>query len=218
MKNNTTDIKWSRCLIDIISDLTSNGVELKLTKNRRVFVPEEGTWVSGYCDEEDGRVVLACGTQGDIEDWGTTLIHEYCHFLQWRERSPLWKAMDPIMAEDFYNIITNKPVSKKDLDKCLIPSQNIEADCERRVVKILKKYKIPIDTELYIKRANAYVYFYDHIRDYRKWYPKDKPPYMIKEIIDLCPKTFQKDYSKMPKKLKSVYSLVYPPVKNNRDL
>ena len=76
--------------------------------------------------------------------------------------------------------------------------RNCELDCEKRAVKLMKEYNLPIDIKKYIKQANAYVYFYNTMIDTRKWYKKS--PCIVKEILDIMPTKFERSYKSLPNK------------------
>lgn len=99
----------------------------------------------GYCDE--GNIVLARKHKLAIH----TFIHEFAHSMQYAERSPLWEKgildLEDIDAkisnfEDYYNAIL------------------LERDCEKRVLKLIDKFKLPINKKMYAKKSNCYLVYY----------------------------------------------------------
>ena len=46
---------------------------------------------------------------------------------------------------------------------------------------------------------------------YRSWYPRNKAPYMIKELKDAAPKQFLGSYKNTPPELLKIFLKVYPP-------
>ena len=91
------------------------------------------------------------------------LVHEYVHMLQFVELGEKW----------FHKI----------------PIAELELDCEKRSVEIIKKFKLKLGINKYIKLANAYLYSFT-IKD---MFPDKKMklyPSMITSIIDKCQLSF----------------------------
>ena len=139
---------------------------------------------------------FTCKMTKEDPRWFYTFIHEYCHFLQWREGT-IWNEESGfyIVLDDWLNGVET---SDKMMAKAIQSAKAIEIDCEKRVVKLIKSKKLSVDLEDYIKRANAYVLFYNVIREERLWYKK--PPYNVDEIVALMPSHFLKSYDKMPRR------------------
>jgi hypothetical protein len=121
------------------------------------------------------------------ERWFGVLIHEYCHFLQWREQSELWKDFE----ESNFNIeeIINNP---KKFKKEILTLIRLEADCERRVVQLIRKYRLFNEKE-YAKEANAVLYKYGFLYTDHFW-PKGNPE--LKNCEELCPDKIHRSYLK----------------------
>jgi hypothetical protein len=65
-----------------LAELISAEFSIKMSPNESI---------GGYFDDETKTFSVRTGKDFDI--WFPTFIHEYCHFLQWREnkfRTPLW--------------------------------------------------------------------------------------------------------------------------------
>ena len=112
-------------------------------------------------------------------------------------------------------IFHNKPVTKEALERNLNICKNLELDCEKRTVALLKKYKIDIDIGEYIRNANVYIHFYNYMKQYRQWYTPNNVPYKIPALLNAASPTFYKNYDEIPEKLLKEYQKYFPPKKKN---
>lgn len=152
---------------------------------------------SGYFDypESDKRLKkpkLAIGIKGKpIREWVETLLHEYCHFQQYkaRRKDGVWK-----------NYISSHKKYGMESKEYHLAAVKLEQDCEKRTIKLIKKLKLEeyINVKEYAQRANSYLTFYHVYSKTQKWY--QKAPYSVEEIV-----------KKMPKKIGSWTSLTPTP-------
>ena len=112
-------------------------------------------------------------------DFGKSLfIHEYCHFLQWRDDPEFWKKYSHCK---FYKAFKLKYIND---------SIQLEWDCEKRALNLIKTHSLDIDADLYIKHANIYLQHYHLLADNKSWamkniYPKKVLPFVSDEFHDL---------------------------------
>ncbi len=152
--------------------------------------------VSGYFDGDSEQPVLACAIGLPEDRWLGVLCHEYSHLTQWAEQAPCWGADKNAKWGEW---IAGKAV--KGVEAQIAASRELEADCERRTIRLLRELNAPVDLERYTRAANAYIYFYNTIAATRKWYAPGKAPYNLPEVRALCNPTFDKDHSVTPPKL-----------------
>lgn len=208
--------KWLNLLLHCLADISKYNVRLKFASTERVYLPDERIHTVGYWDDDDQKnPILAVATGGKIQKWGTVFAHEYCHFRQWVEKTKEWKINKNMTAENMDRILHNEPVSKKILNSYLDATRDLEADCEKRTVKLLNKFQIPINITKYIKEANIYIYYHNHLKTYRQWYGHNEQPYKNKLLLDNAPSVFQKSYVHTPEKLAIAFEKVYPSKKKN---
>ena len=145
-------------------------------------------------------IKIARGNTTQQEAFGV-LIHEYSHFLQWRDNSKIWNEFD---EKNFsFDDVILKP--KKNKDKLLLLIK-LEADCERRSIKIIRKNNI-IDDRVYAQMANAILYKYAYLYHYNTW-PKG---IKLKQVYTICSDRIlksYKDYLNIPKDVKALYDSV----------
>lgn len=127
------------------------------------------------------------------------LIHEYCHFLQWREGAKVWKEF-----EECNFSIDDVIKSPKKFKSEILLLIKLEAECERRVVKLVKKYELFCPKQ-YAKEANCILFKYAFL--YKKGYwPKSGA--QLTDFYDKCPDKIRKsylDYLDIPKEVLSIF-------------
>lgn len=158
---------------------------------------------SGYFCPDTPLLAVAIGKPE--AEWLQILVHEFGHFLQWKEQCLAWtyysanasvngKTMDAWVSGEV-------DCTADELYKLTMASVMIESDCEKRTVTNILKYKLPIDSKEYIQKSNAYVYFYHMIARKRKWYQPGREPYSIESVWRNMPTEFADDYSFIPEHL-----------------
>lgn len=153
---------------------------------------------SGYFDEENR--VLACAT--NKKDWLSILVHEYGHMTQWIDNCKTWKKMEDTSAT--YKVDKWLGGGKvKHVNYHIDIVKNLELDNEKRSVKLIKDYGLEkyIDIKDYIKKANAYVQFYNYIKITRKWSSPKNSPYSNEELVAEMPDRFSMKYKSMSKRV-----------------
>ena len=112
---------------------------------------------SGYFCEETMRLVVA----GKSKDWLGVLAHEYAHLTQWKDKSTnIWQTGSTGVTH-LDDWLGGKKI--RSIKKAIEWSRDLELDNEKRTVRLIKKWKLPIDLNDYIKKANAYIQFYNWI-------------------------------------------------------
>jgi len=185
------DVKW--CLSDTPSVIDGN------------------IHCSGYfIDHPTPKLAVAC--RKPVIDWVKVLVHEACHMDQYLSNAAVWKAIYVTPTIDTTGLIDlwidNKiELSQEQLSHYIKVIQDVEMDCEKRAVDVIKRFKIPfIDIDEYIQQANAYVWFYLYVKNHRKWYTVGKEPYNNEKIWRAMPTTFIDDYGHFPTEVEWVYT------------
>lgn len=208
---------WMMLFSDCIQEMTRHNVKIILKNSKSIEVPRENiTTGGGYWDDLDiENPTFGCAIGHPTEQWLQTFAHEYCHYLQWLEQDKIWLDYRSVRSEDVEKIFNNKAIEKWKLDQALDCSKMLELDCEKRTVALLNKYKIPINIPEYIQKANVYIHFYNHSKQYRQWYPLNKSPFKITSLIKTASTNFYKNYDKIPEAMSKEYKKHYPPKKTN---
>jgi hypothetical protein len=156
---------------------------------------------SGYFDDGDEPILAASmGKDDGLE----ILVHEYCHLTQWQDGFHLWKKAGralPVIDE----WLEGKYKRPQTLNKAFEIAIGLERDNEMRSVRMINEWGLSIDTDKYIKRANAYLMFYNWLKQSRKWSKPGNQPYNNKRLVAAMPANFKMDYSKLPKKFERIY-------------
>lgn len=155
---------------------------------------------SGYFDSEGKK--LACATGWD--DWIETLVHEFAHFTQWQENTAIWRICNELnsttLVDDWL-----EGTEVNDIKKHIGIVRDMELDNEKRTVELIRKFQLDIDIELYIKRANAYIYFHNWMKETRRWMKPPNTPYRSQKLTDAMPNHFNNNYNVLPAKLRAIY-------------
>ena len=179
------------------SESKKYGIKVKL-KNVKYLKLDDNIRCSGYFDEEEK--VLAVAMNSDI--WLGVLVHEYCHLTQWVDNCKEWKAgCRGLPKVDEW--LGGKNI--KNIDKYLNDSRDLELDNEKRAVKLIKKWGLDVDTDRYTQKANAYVQFYNWMKETRRWATPKNSPYRNETIISSMPKRFNMNYEVMGEKYRKIY-------------
>jgi hypothetical protein len=167
------------------------GIALKIGKGEQINC--DGLRLGGYFCEDKAEIRIAKNNK----NWFSILAHEYCHFMQWIEKSPVIEEFNK--ESRFWDdwLFHRKELSPRQLQKKYEVIRNLELDCEKRTVKMIKKFNLPIDTKQYIQNANTYIWLFAYVRDNRKW---PKGSLYDKRLVGGMPKKFLvvNRYNKMP--------------------
>jgi hypothetical protein len=175
-----------------IIHLVSSGVSLELTtRNVR----------NNEFLEDEQKIVQR--VQGEVSEWGPEFVHEYCHWLQWKDGRYRRSFYGEAQTDLERWIDRYVSFSKSELNLIINRIKRLELDCEKRAVKEIETYSLEIDKTRYIKRANAYIFGYNMIAETRKWYKSS--PHFNKKILDIMPGRFLSRYDRTPKKYRELY-------------
>ena len=187
-------------LIDrILSDATKNKVRVKLLD--LPCITDDGQKLGGWYCVDDHELVVACHRSFEI--WVNILAHESSHMDQHKENCKAWNEVETpydktlqLSAWLEHKIELNTEQLKETIEAI----QWMELDAEKRAVRKMRDFQVPIDIPLTIQRANSYIYFYTLMAAKRQWYKKNQSPYEREEIFKLMPSKFLplKAYATVP--------------------
>lgn len=126
--------------------------------------PEEG---------EGAKLGVAMGR--DRWMWLGTLAHELCHLMQWLECEPTYCSTMPDGEDAGFIIddwLAGKEFDKRTIKEAVQITVDVELDNEIRTVRLIKKFKLPINIKKYIQAANCYLFFHQVMFENRTWYNK----------------------------------------------
>jgi hypothetical protein len=165
--------------------------------------------ISGYFDDAS-KELLVCINE---PNWIETLVHEFCHFLQFKEQDPLYTSLDQgdsNYLSEVWDWLDNKHefVSTKRKNEAFRKIIDMELDCERRSVEMIKRFKLPINLEDYEYTAFVYIHFYNFCKKYRTWFSDGVSVADIVEISDLEDKykiSLDGDFRKLPPEFEEIF-------------
>jgi hypothetical protein len=185
-------MKKQTFLKKIKKHLEDEGFRLVKTNGYNVYL--DGIPCSGFFDENKKILKVA----GHNSDWFSILVHEYCHFLQYINQTKYYVIYETRCNYDFFLWINREiNLNKKTIRKIIYYTIDMELECEKMTVNLIKKYNLPINIRKYIRGANAYLLFHNYVLKYRRWY-KTKP-YHLEELENTMKPHFLKNYKKMTK-------------------
>jgi len=153
-----------------------------------------------YMDGNDNPIIKVAKGVLKEEEWFGVLIHEYAHFIQWRDDTKIWNNYCDY--DITYSQILLKPEKYK---KELLALMNLELDCEKRAFKIIKNNNL-FDYKEYAQNANSILYKYAFLYNYNNW-PDDNRKY--RKVQKICPVKLLdnvKDYLDIPEDIVVIYS------------
>ncbi len=164
---------------EFIGDLTNRCVTRKISLQlvAKPYVRADGFKCSGFFD--GSRLVVATG----VPDWLSILVHESSHMDQCLEGSPLWTDLDPHIGA-VHEWLDDKEYSIRNKLEAFRGVIGIELDAERRSLRKIRNYELPIDKKIYTKKANSYLFSYTQAMKSRRWFPQ---PYTHEEIWKRMP-------------------------------
>jgi hypothetical protein len=141
-----------------IQDLVNNQITVHLDNKKRV-----ANGIDGFFDYEAKKIQVATQNEMFIE----IFLHEYCHFLQFKEKEENYKQLcDGLFYQwmsGFHNEVPQKKILTSMIN-CII----LEHDCDRRALAIIDKYKLNINKEEYTKLSSAYILSHWFSLEFRK--------------------------------------------------
>lgn len=175
-----------------------HNIKCVLKNTKTVRLTDDNDRCSGYFDEESLVVAMKRPDAMQI------LVHEYGHLTQWIEQCDIWKMSVKNESHDkLYRWLAGEEI--KNIEKAIAICRDVELDNEKRSVKIIKKFNLDIDIDLYIKKANAYVQYYNYLLISRRWCNPNNTPYKNDNLVEAMPIKFNMDYQKLSKKLLKIF-------------
>lgn len=164
-----------------IKDMMKSNVSIHINK-RKNNSKNAASFFDGMRNDIGKSVFCVNYYDNDLSDNFGIFVHEFSHFLQWKAQTELWKNGEKasILFDRWINQKAHS-FSKKHLKDI----QLLELDCDRRALKLIKKYDLPIDVDDYIKQSNSYVLSYNYLYEQRKFF--NFSAYAHKDILKLVP-------------------------------
>ena len=172
-----------KSFIQVVKDkCIEHNIELQLVNRKKIKIFPK-IYVGGYFEDTSRKSgVLACAL--DSKEYLNILVHEFSHVEQWIENTPVWK--DSVYVYDVDQWLNGKEV--RNIEDKIDKVKYMELDCEKRSVKNIIKYDLPLDISTYIKKANSYIFFYEYLKQTRRWCKPNNAPFnnKNKNLWKLC--------------------------------
>lgn len=167
-----------------INNMMTNGVSIEIVKTDRNASETYSYFESGNVKPKFCIRYLDNSFYENMD----VFVHEYCHFLQWKADTKLQKSYESAHYRYYSRWLRKlhcKYMLLNDVRDDLRIIQSVELDCDRRAIKLIKKYNLEIDSDKYIRRSNSYIlsynYSFEKRKDFKVW-PFDYPG-----MIELVP-------------------------------
>jgi hypothetical protein len=178
--------------------LAEYGMKLIIGRGNKVNVG--GYRCEGYFDDSKKIIKIAGNSLNFLE----TLVHEYCHFLQYINKSKIYQKSNnaSYIVDDWFR---GQEYSPEKIKRAFFLVRAMERDCEKRAVKVIKKFNLKIDSKLYAKRAHCYIYSHFMMEKTRKFYSYKKSPYRSPIVLKIMPSNMAvSSHKRIPPKIYSV--------------
>lgn len=188
--NRDVDVALQKCF----DQLYKKNVEVLMCQSK--YVQSNKIRTMGYFQEHPPKLV--CSTQRPIQDWVRVFFHEFAHFKQWSNRTPIWIQADEAIDVLWAFLNGDPTVVPFGMFKRAVKTvQELELDCEKRAYRLLRRHHLFDLSDGYIRKANAYLFFYTVLKKEKRWYKH--PPSECPEIVAMMPDRFLDDYSRLQK-------------------
>jgi len=197
--------KIDRFLEFVREETLKNGVFLREESSSSIKL-NEAVECSGYFDskgeEELGNTQPTLAFSRDREDWIEILAHEYCHMTQWLDDIPEWRE-----SEDSITVLHKwlEGEEVEDIEYHINISRDLELDNEKRTTRILEEFELPVNLELYVRKSNAYVLFYNWLKETRRWSKPENSPYKNVAVIEAMSPQFDMNYTTLDPHIREIY-------------
>lgn len=110
-----------------------------------------------------------------VEPFFEMFLHEYCHFLQWKDSPSGWVKTAMVIGDFFGRLEQSKawtPMGAKKARESAGKVLEMEIDCETRVLDLIKTNKLDISIINYKKSSNVYFWMHGCMLIKERWMRK----------------------------------------------
>lgn len=181
---------------EIDEKLRKQGYTFKLSGGQSL---NNGGRCGGYFDDKTKILAIALGR--GLERSLSLLCHELGHFQQKMQKSSIWHNYRIYNGHSrFFYYLGGKKIYKP--TQASLAAIKLEADCERRSFKLVKKWQKYVNLDRYCAEANSYVLSYHWMLENKRWMKGS--PY-DRKIIAHSPTQLMRSYKKIPMRLKMAF-------------
>lgn len=155
----------SRCLEFIgskVQELIQHGISVHLTNGRCINNKYAGTFNPF---RKSLTVAMGCGSHSVY-----TFLHEYAHFIQYRDKTELWKYLHEEGTCKYVSWLNREiTLSKSEIDAAFRNNLALEHDAETMAIGMVSTHNLPLDIACISRCANNNLLFYSWTRIRRDW-------------------------------------------------
>jgi len=153
-------------LSDLRKQCKQHGIKLILARSKDVWLNDDMKCI-GYFSHEEKELAVAKYS----DQFLGALVHESCHLDQFVEQCEVWKKEEKCGTTIFDKWHLGKKVAS--IRKALNNTIALELDCEKRALKKIAQYDLPINSTSYIQRANSILLYYRYSFEVGVWSNKN---------------------------------------------
>ena len=165
-----------KCLAEMVAD------DVSVRFNKRIYDSRHS--YNSFTPDPRPELAINFFSQ-NIDEWFPIFVHEYCHYLQWSKTPEIWKKYDKPSEHLHQLLYEDRPTISK---KYLHLLQEVELNCDKMAIELIKKHKLKVNLKDYIVDSNLYIACYPLIAKYKKMvvpYEGDAYDIMPKEHFTL---------------------------------
>lgn len=155
-----------RCLEFIgskVQELIQQGISVYLTNGQSI-----NNKYAGSFNSEAKTLKVAMG-QPDVYSM-YTFLHEYAHFIQFRDKTELWDHLHSEGTDTYVRWLNREiTLSKAEIESAFRNVVALEHDAEVMAVSMVSTHNLPLDIKDMSRRANCNLIFYSWTRIKRQW-------------------------------------------------
>lgn len=154
----------SKCLEFIgakTQELIKNGISVSLTNKQDI----NGKYAGVFCGKSKCLSVAMANGHASVY----VFIHEYAHYLQWRDKRKFWDSCRAEGFTKFSRWLSGGYLNAAELELAYYKSVELEYDAELTALQLISEYKLPLNIEECTRQANSNLLFYTWVRLNRSW-------------------------------------------------
>lgn len=180
--NDVTDANVKKFLKNIQKDLAKKKVNLYLDSNFFILGKDNAGW---FCEEDkNNEMSIRCYVDLSSPEWLAILLHEWIHCCDCISHTQEYVEFQGLAfnADDVIKKKKLPPNIYKTRDVIL----NLEWKTEKETIRLLKKFKLPVDIKKYAQEANLMLYKYLILFSKLKTWP-NLTPKVQEQIVSNLP-------------------------------
>jgi len=145
-----------------IKELTINNISVRFIKRKKRSKID----FNYFCADTPNPELVINYFKNDFNRIFNVFVHEYSHFIQWKKQTVCWANSQNSLG-NFSEFLSGqrKNISISDIRNI----QYLEAECDTIAINFIKKNKLKVNLEKYIRESNAYILSYNFVKSQRKF-------------------------------------------------